>query len=59
MTSPTQPSVECEKMHITLPVSDLAATIEFYVTKLGFGRGFCGESLRFLPGSRWGKWRFF
>jgi catechol 2,3-dioxygenase-like lactoylglutathione lyase family enzyme len=34
MTTP--PLVECEKMHVTLPVSNLAAAIEFYVTKLGF-----------------------
>jgi catechol 2,3-dioxygenase-like lactoylglutathione lyase family enzyme len=40
MTSPTPPSIECEKMHVTLPVSNLAAAIEFYVTKLGFRLGF-------------------
>jgi catechol 2,3-dioxygenase-like lactoylglutathione lyase family enzyme len=34
------PFVECEKMHVTLPVSNLAAAIEFYVTKLGFRLGF-------------------
>jgi catechol 2,3-dioxygenase-like lactoylglutathione lyase family enzyme len=40
MTNPTPPVVECEKMHVTLPVSNLAAAIEFYVTKLGFRLGF-------------------
>jgi catechol 2,3-dioxygenase-like lactoylglutathione lyase family enzyme len=48
MTNPTPPVVECEKMHVTLPVSDLAAAIEFYVTKLGFRLGFLwGEPARF------------
>jgi catechol 2,3-dioxygenase-like lactoylglutathione lyase family enzyme len=32
--------IECERMHVTLPVSDLAAAIEFYVTKLGFRLSF-------------------
>jgi catechol 2,3-dioxygenase-like lactoylglutathione lyase family enzyme len=40
VTSPIPPLVECEKMHVTLPVSNLAAAIEFYVTKLGFRLGF-------------------
>jgi catechol 2,3-dioxygenase-like lactoylglutathione lyase family enzyme len=40
MTNPTPPVVECEKMHVTLPVSNLAAAIEFYVAKLGFRLGF-------------------
>ena len=40
MTNPTPPLVECEKMHVTLPVSNLVEAIEFYVTKLGFRLGF-------------------
>jgi hypothetical protein len=36
VTSPTLPFIECEKMHVTLPGSDLAAAIDFYVTKLGW-----------------------
>ena len=40
MTPPTPTFVECEKMHVTLPVGNLAAAIEFYVTKLGFRLGF-------------------
>jgi catechol 2,3-dioxygenase-like lactoylglutathione lyase family enzyme len=48
MTNPTPPPIECEKMHVTLPVSDLSAAIEFYVTKLGFRLGFLwGESAWF------------
>ena len=48
MNTPTLPLVECEKMHVTLPVSDLAAAIEFYVTKLGFRLGFTwGEPATF------------
>ena len=48
MASPTVPFIECEKMHVTLPVSDLAAAIEFYVTKLGFRLGFTwGEPATF------------
>ena len=34
------PVVECERMHVTLPVSNLAAAVEFYVKKLGFRLGF-------------------
>jgi catechol 2,3-dioxygenase-like lactoylglutathione lyase family enzyme len=48
VTNPTAPFIECEKMHVTLPVSDLAAAIEFYVTKLGFRLGFTwGEPATF------------
>jgi catechol 2,3-dioxygenase-like lactoylglutathione lyase family enzyme len=48
MTNPTPPPIECEKMHVTLPVSDLSAAIEFYVTKLAFRLGFLwGESAWF------------
>ena len=37
MTNSTPQFVECEKMHASFPVSDLAAAIEFYVAKLGDG----------------------
>jgi catechol 2,3-dioxygenase-like lactoylglutathione lyase family enzyme len=40
MTNPTPPLIECEQMHAGLAVSDLVATVEFYVTKLGFQLGF-------------------
>jgi catechol 2,3-dioxygenase-like lactoylglutathione lyase family enzyme len=48
MADSTLSLVECEKMHVTLPVSNLAAAIEFYVTKLGFRLGFTwGEPATF------------
>ena len=40
MANPTLPFVECEKTQTSLAVRDLAAAIEFYVTKLGFRFGF-------------------
>jgi catechol 2,3-dioxygenase-like lactoylglutathione lyase family enzyme len=44
----TPPSIECEHTQASLAVSDLAAAIEFYVTKLGFQFGFTfGEPARF------------
>jgi catechol 2,3-dioxygenase-like lactoylglutathione lyase family enzyme len=50
MTNPTPPVVECEKMHVTLPVSNLAAAVEFYVTKLGFRLGFLWGEPAFFAG---------
>jgi len=50
MTNPTPPVVECEKMHVTLPVSNLAAAIEFYVAKLGFRLGFLWGEPAFFAG---------
>src|ERR1700734_973227 len=48
MTSPTPPLVECERTQACLAVSDLAAAIEFYVTKLGVRFGFTfGEPATF------------
>jgi catechol 2,3-dioxygenase-like lactoylglutathione lyase family enzyme len=48
VTNPNLPSIECERMHATLPVSDLTEAIEFYVTKLGFRLGFTwGEPATF------------
>ena len=51
--------VECEKMHVTLPVSDLAAAIEFYVTKLGFRLGFTWGEPAFFAGVTLGKMEIF
>jgi catechol 2,3-dioxygenase-like lactoylglutathione lyase family enzyme len=59
MTSPTPPSVECEKMHVTLPVSHLAAAIEFYVTKLGFRLGFTWGEPAFFAGVALGEVEIF
>jgi len=59
MTSPITPSVECEKMHVTLPVSDLAAAVEFYVTKLGFRLGFLWGEPAFFAGVALGEVEIF
>jgi catechol 2,3-dioxygenase-like lactoylglutathione lyase family enzyme len=40
MTTPRRPDIECRRHHTCVFVSDLEAAIEFYVTKLGFSRGF-------------------
>ena len=48
MTDHTPPEVDCRKQHATLNVSDVAAAVEFYTTKLGFTTGFVwGEPPRF------------
>ena len=36
----TRPAIECELLHAGLAVPDVAATINFYVEKLGFFSGF-------------------
>ena len=59
MASPTVPFIECEKMHVTLPVSDLAAAIEFYVTKLGFRLGFTWGEPAFFAGVALGEVEIF
>ena len=59
MTSPIPPSVECEKMHVTLPVSNLAAAVEFYVTKLGFRLGFLWGEPAFFAGVALGEVEIF
>jgi len=46
--SMTNLSVDCEKVHPLLPVSDIAAAVEFYTKKLGFQLGFTwGDPLSF------------
>jgi catechol 2,3-dioxygenase-like lactoylglutathione lyase family enzyme len=59
MTSSTAPVVECEKMHVTLPVSDLRTAIEFYVTKLGFRLGFLWGEPEFFAGITLGEVEIF
>jgi len=39
MTMPF-PTVDCERLHPSLPVTDVPATVEFYTTRLGFTLGF-------------------
>jgi catechol 2,3-dioxygenase-like lactoylglutathione lyase family enzyme len=59
VTSPTPPFIECEKMHVTLPVSNLAEAIEFYVTKLGFQLGFTWGEPAFFAGVALGEVEIF
>jgi catechol 2,3-dioxygenase-like lactoylglutathione lyase family enzyme len=40
VTGPAAPQIECEQHHAGLLVSDVAAAVEFYTTKLGFKLGF-------------------
>jgi catechol 2,3-dioxygenase-like lactoylglutathione lyase family enzyme len=46
-TMPTKPDVTCERYHAILDVADLAASIEFYTSKLGFSLDFADEPPRF------------
>jgi len=59
VTNPTPPTIECEKMHVTLPVSDLAAAIDFYVTRLGFRLGFLWGEPAFFAGISLGEMEIF
>jgi catechol 2,3-dioxygenase-like lactoylglutathione lyase family enzyme len=59
VTSPTPPLVECERMHVTLPVSHLETAIEFYVTKLGFKLGFRWGEPAWFAGITLGKVEIF
>ena len=34
------PRIECERLHPVVPVTDVAAAVEFYTTRLGFTLGF-------------------
>jgi catechol 2,3-dioxygenase-like lactoylglutathione lyase family enzyme len=40
MTPPAPPHVDCAQHHASLRVKDVLAATEFYVTRLGFARGF-------------------
>lgn len=59
MTDSIAPVVECEKMHVTLPVSDLRTAIEFYVTKMGFRLGFLWGEPEFFAGITLGEVEIF
>src|SRR5277367_1215217 len=59
MTNLTPPVVECERMHVTLPVSNLETAIEFYVTKLGFRLGFTWGEPAFFAGVLLGQVEIF
>lgn len=59
MTTLTLPSIECENLHVTLPVGDLETAIDFYVTKLGFKVGFRWGQPPFFAGITLGKVEIF
>jgi catechol 2,3-dioxygenase-like lactoylglutathione lyase family enzyme len=59
VTNPVPLQIDCEKMHVTLPVGDLAAAIEFYVTKLGFRLGFTWGEPAFFAGVTLGEVEIF
>ncbi len=59
MTNSAAPVVECEKMHVTLPVRNLIEAIEFYVTKLGFRLGFTWGEPAFFAGITLGQVEIF
>lgn len=40
MNTPATPDVDCEQLHVSLPVKDVHAAAEFYTKKLGFRLGF-------------------
>jgi len=40
MANPTPPPIECDQLHAGITVSDLAASIDFYVSRLGFQKAF-------------------
>lgn len=48
MTTSDRPTVDCERIHPVLSVSDVVAAVDFYVTRLGFAQGFIdGDPPRF------------
>lgn len=59
MTTPTPPEVDCERQHPTLAVRDVAAAIDFYITKLGFTLGFTWGDPPGIAGVNLGKVQMF
>ena len=59
MTTPTPPIVDCERQHQTLAVRDVAAAIDFYITKLGFTLGFTWGDPPGIAGVNLGKVQMF
>jgi catechol 2,3-dioxygenase-like lactoylglutathione lyase family enzyme len=59
MTKSTPPTVECDRMHATLPVGDLVKAIDFYVTKLGFRLSFTWGEPATFAGITLGKMEIF
>ncbi len=59
MTTNPHPDVECDRHHPGLPVRDVAAATEFYLTKLGFKPGFTWGSPPELAGVNLGAVQIF
>lgn len=55
MDAANAPAVNCEQVHPTLLVSDVAASVKFYTEKLGFSPGFLWESPPTFAGVNLGK----
>jgi catechol 2,3-dioxygenase-like lactoylglutathione lyase family enzyme len=59
MATQAPPLIECEQIHAGLAVSDLAAAIEFYTTKLGFTLGFTSGDPPTFAGVNLGRTQMF
>jgi catechol 2,3-dioxygenase-like lactoylglutathione lyase family enzyme len=59
MANPTPPFIDCEQVTAGVAVSDIAAAIDFYVSKLGFERGFTWGDPPTFAGVSLGKVQIF
>ena len=59
MTTPDPPEVDCERQHPSLPVRDVLAAADFYITKLGFTLGFTWGDPPKIAGVNLGKVQMF
>jgi catechol 2,3-dioxygenase-like lactoylglutathione lyase family enzyme len=59
MTILVPPKVECEQQHAGFAVSDVAAAVEFYTTKLGFKLGFTSGEPPTFAGVNLGEMQMF
>jgi catechol 2,3-dioxygenase-like lactoylglutathione lyase family enzyme len=57
--TPIVPSVECERYHATLAVSDVRTAVEFYTTKLGFRSAFVEGNPPVFAGVNLGRVQIF
>lgn len=53
------PQVECEQLHASLAVSDVAAAVDFYTTRLGFRLGFTWGEPATIAGVNLGQVQIF
>jgi hypothetical protein len=52
VTSPATPFIECDQLHAGLTVRDVTASVDFYVTRLGFKKAFTEGDRPSAPASR-------